>query len=178
MKFKKLLFILGAALTFSLASCGSNATSETSLTTTTTTTQSTEQITQVDYLSFVGQNKIRVDILDNVGANFNYGNAAVVSTNQMDINSNSYLAFSGTITADSVNFIFIVESGNSNNFQSTFSVHGGIDNEYVETFLSRASLKSLFNNAYKVYIAISTGEVKWTKNLNAQLDAKIRTYII
>jgi hypothetical protein len=188
MKFKKILLTLGLVCAFSLAACnktdtgtqqqgGSNSGAGSS--DSGSGSGSGSQTQSIDYLSFVGKNQIRIDVLDtNIGANFNYGIDAISTTKTMNINSNSELGFSGTITADSVNFVFVVESGTESEFSCLVSVHGGLDNDYVETFLSRASIKNSYKNAYKVYIAISTGEVKWTKNLNAQLDTKIGTYLV
>ncbi len=189
MKLKKILLTLGLVCAFSLAACnktdtgtqqgGSNSGSNagTGGSDSEPGSGSGSQTQSIDYLSFIDANKIRVDVFGTTGANFNYGNEAIGTSKTMTISANSFLAFSGSITADSVNFVFVIESGTANEFSSVFMVNGGIDNDYVETFLSRNSLKNSYNGAYKVYVAIWTGTIQWTKGLNANLDAKINTYL-
>ena len=122
------------------------------------------------YLTFIADGKIRIDIMnDNLGCTFNYGNETVVDKKEMTYGANASLGFSGTVAVDKINFVFVVEKENG----TTFSVNGGILKDSLEDFLSG---NAKYANAKKVYIAISTGTINWTKGLNADMDAKINTY--
>ena len=92
---------------------------------------------------------------DNLGCTFNYGNETVVDKKEMTYGATATLGFSGTVAVDTINFVFVAEKENG----TSVSVNAGI-------------------NAKKVYIAISTGTVNWTKGLNADMDAKINSYIL
>lgn len=173
MKFKKFLLACAGVFAFALAACDSkNNTSTDSGKTNPPTVdpEPSQPSTQSMYLGFMDNNKIRVDILsDDLGIRFNYGNTAVTSTQSMDLVAGQKLSFSGTIAVDSINFIIVrdTETGGS------VSVNAGIVKDSVEDYLSGKS----FTDVKKVYIAISTGTVNWTKGLNPDLDAKIQTYI-
>ena len=123
------------------------------------------------YLTFITNGKVRVDILDeNLGCTFNYGNEAVVSGREMTYAAANKLAHNGTITVEKLNFIIIIEDETG----TAFGVSQGIEKDSIEEFLANRT----YNNAKKIYIAISTGDLKWTKGLNADMDAKINSYIL
>ena len=178
MKFKKILLgITGAlALTFALTACGDDSTNKDSTPasgdtgTNTSGSGSTDSgQTDISALSFMGANKIRVDILDDLGVNFNYGNEAVVSTKEISIVANQTFAYSGDYTVDKVNYIAYMEKESG---PSTIW-HKGLDASY---FFTEVLPKNNFNGIKKIYIAISTGEVKWTTGLNSSLDANFNRY--
>ena len=124
------------------------------------------------YLTFITDGKVRVDIMnDNLGCTFNYGNEAVVDKKEMTYGATATLGFSGTVAVDTINFVFVVEKENG----TSVSVNAGIEKDSLEDFLSGPAK---YANAKKIYIAISTGTVNWTKGLNADMDAKINTYIV
>ena len=88
MKFKKILLGITGALvfTFALTACGDDSTNKDSTPASGDTGGNTSGSgstdsgqTDISALSFMSENKIRVDILDDLGVNFNYGNEAVVS---------------------------------------------------------------------------------------------------
>ncbi len=171
MKFKKMLLApIGVALL--LASCGggesvSNSTvmpSEVS-----SSTNETQPVTSSMLDGVVANGKVRVDILnDNLGVRFSYGNEAIVSAKEMSYNSTSTLTTSGTATAD-INFIIVVEKSS----QTEVLYHPTIDKEQVSEWLS--NLK--FDNAVRVYVAISTGTPNWTKGLNTALDSSLNARV-
>lgn len=168
MKLKKALVLLAGAMTFTFAACSNNSTPE--ATTNNNITDPTPS-QEASYLSFISDNKIRVDIMNNdLGVTFNYGNEAVVSQKEMTITSGLTLAYSGTLAVDKLNVISVVQTETG----STFAVNGGLDAEYISEFLAGKK----FTNAKKVYVAISSGDINWTKGLNTDMDTKINTYIL
>ena len=169
MKLKKVFFAFAGAVVFSLAACskgdGNTSTNSGTNSQTTTTTQA-----ESSALSFMGNNKIRVDVMDDLGVNFNYGNLAVVSTNEFDIVQDQKFSYSGNCKVDSINFIYYVERESGAVTNGTL----GVDSDY---FLSTILTRDNYNGVKKIYIAISTGTVKWTKGLSAELDQKLTAYV-
>ena len=171
MKFKKIfLGIIGvAALTLAACSNGGGNTSK-EPTPTTVTPEPSSQVEANLLDGVVASGKVRVDIMnDNLGVRFAYGNEAVESKKEMAYVAKSNLSVSGTATAN-LNFVFVKET--STGF--SIAVNAGIDKDMITEFLSTKT----FNDATRVYIAISTGDVNWTKGLNQALDTKINTYIV
>ena len=170
MKLKRVLLALAGVLTFSLAACsqateggsGSGSGSGTSEGEGAGGSGSGGQ-TESTALSFMGNNKIRVDIFGDLGVNFNYGNEAVVSTREITIVNDLTFTYSGDCTVNKVNYIAYVERETG----STTLWHQGLDAVY---FLDQVLPRNNFNGVKKVYIAISSGEVQWTTGLSTELD--------
>ena len=168
MKFKKLLLTLGAVFAFSLAACNNKAETKTD-TTPNNQTQGDNMGTQTDstYLTFVGDGKIRIDIMDTALANnFTYGNAIVESKKEMAYSSDTKLAVRGSISAESVNFVIVIDKEGAD----SVAVNKGMVTDTLSEYLSQVMVLS---GGKKVYVAISTGDVSWTKGLNSDLDAKL-----
>ena len=171
MKLKKVFLGLIGVVALALAACSNGG--EPSTNTPTPTSQTPEPSSQVEAKlldGVVASGKVRVDIMnDNLGVRFAYGNEAVESKKEMAYVANSNLSVSGTATVN-INFVFVKETANG----YSVAVNAGIDKEMITEFLSTKT----FNDATRVYIAISTGDVNWTKGLNQALDTKINTYIV
>lgn len=175
MKLKKILFgVTGAvALSFMLASCGNNDTTKNATNTTTkvvdTTTNSGAVV--INYLSFINDNMIRVDIMNDLGVTFKYGEETVTSQGSLALNENSKLSYTGELTTDvsKVNVILVMD----NDTGATVSVNKGVTSSRFLELLGRLPI----NGSKKVYVAISTGTPTWTKGLNAAMDTAIEGYI-
>ena len=175
MKFKKILLgITGAlAFTFALTACGDDSTNKDSTPAPSTDTGSdtggdSAPATITNYLTFMNDNKLRVDIMNNdLGVTFNYGNEAIQSTKETTLSADTKLSFSGEFAVEKVNFLIVSDKSTG----GVISVHAGLDSSYVSEFLSRYSM-----TGKKVYIAISSGEVNWTKGLNSKMDTEIGVY--
>ena len=169
MDFKKLVLATLGSMSLFLGACtGSTSPADTS---STSQQSGASQPAQSDSLldGVVTAGKFRVDLMsDDFGARFNYGNEAVVSKKEMTFNANSTLAMSGTATVD-LNFVFVSETAAG----FSVAVNKEIDKEQISEFLSDRS----FKDATRVYVAISKGEVDWTKGLNEKMDAKIKTFL-
>lgn len=174
MKFKKILLTLGAVFAFSLAACNNNA-SDSGKTDPTPSGGGSQTETDPTYLGFVGKDKIRFDIMDEeLVGKFSYGNAVLdASNNKKDIaySSSTKLAKRDGITAESVNFIVVIDKEG----QDSVAYHPEMVTNQLEEFLSDVIVLS---GGRRVYVAISKGEIKWTKGLNADMDAKIETYTL
>ena len=156
MKFKKILLTLGAVFAFALASCGGNNNSNTP------SEGEGGQTPQADvstptYLTFVQEGKIRIDIIE--------------STKQITHSSTAKLATRGEITAANVNFIVVID--NDGTSSDRVSYHPGIAKENLEEFLN-STIE--IGTGKRIYVAISTGKINWTKGLNTALDQKLNAY--
>ena len=173
MKFKKVLLGLMGVAILALAACsngGGNTSKEPTPTPTSQTPEPSSQAEEKLLEGVVSNGKIRIDIMnENIGVTFSYGNEAVVSKKEMTYSASSKLTVSGTATAD-LNFVFVKETASG----YSVAVSAGIDKDMITEFLSTKT----FNDATRVYISISTGDVNWTKGLNEALDKKINTYIV
>ena len=175
MKFKKILFgVTGAvALSFMLASCGNNDTTKNGSTNTTTkvvdtTTNSGDVV--INYLSFINDNMIRVDIMNDLGVTFKYGEETVTSQGSLALNENSKLSYTGELTdVSKVNVVLVMD----NETGATVSVNQGVTSSRFLELLGRLPI----SGSKKVYVAISTGTPTWTKGLNAAMDTAIEGYI-
>ena len=166
MKLRKLFLALAGVLTFSLAACsqaeggGSGSGSGSS-----DSGSGDSGQTDTSALAFMSNNKIRVDIMDDLGVTFNYGNEAVVSTKEISIVNDQTFAYNGTLdeNINKINYIAYVERETG----ATTLWHQGILAQY---FLDNVLSRENFNGVKKAYIAISTGEPKWTTGLSTELD--------
>ena len=171
MKFKKVLLGLMGVAMLALAACsnGGGNTSKEPTPTSQTPTPSTQQEEKL-LDGVVSNGKIRIDIMnENIGVTFSYGNEAVVSKKEMTYSASSKLTVSGTATAD-LNFVIVI--GRSNGY--SVAVNAGIEKESIAEYLT---LKD-FENAARVYVAISTGDVNWTKGLNTNMDHQVSSFIV
>lgn len=174
MKLKKILFTLGAVFAFALASCGGSNNSNTPSEEGGGGSQPTPStdVTTPTYLTFIDEGKIRIDVMDQALANnFTYGNAVVESTKQMTHSSTAKLATRGEITAEAVNFIVVID--NDGTSSDRVSYHPGILKESLDEFLSDTIE---IGSGKRIYVAISTGTINWTKGLNTALDQKLNAY--
>ena len=171
MKFKLPLFLLAAAM---LASCGGNTTpsSEQSA-----TTPESSQTASHLYLDWVNDNKIVIDLFDIGDARFSYGNAALSGATQiLELNASAGISCSTTLTKETtVNFVVVTEAPSSTGFNAAAAVYPGIEGDQLSEFLAD---RDDLQGKTRAYVAISFGEtVKWTKNHNADMDAKIQQLI-
>ena len=172
MKFKLPLFLLAAAM---LASCGGNTTpsSEQSTPATPESSQTASHL----YLDWVNDNKIVIDLFDIGDAKFSYGNAALSGATQtLDLNASAGISCSTTLTQETtVNFIVVTEAPSSTGFNAGAAVYPGIEGDQLSEFLAD---RDDLQGKTRAYVAISFGEtVKWAKNHNADMDAKIQQLI-
>ena len=179
MKFKKILLgITGAlALTFALTACGDDSTNKNSTPASGDTGGNTSGSgstdsgqTDISALTFMSDNKIRVDIfgdLENV--TFKYNGQDVESKKEISIVADQTFTYTGECSAEKVNYIAYVERASG----SKTEWHVGIDTSY---FFSTILPANNFNGVKKVYIALSTGDVQWTTGLNTSLDANFNRY--
>jgi hypothetical protein len=178
MKFKKILLgITGAlAFTFALTACGDDSTNKDSTPAPAPSTDTgsdsggdSAPATFTNYLTFMNDNKLRVDIMNNdLGVTFNYGNEAIQSTRETTLSADTKLSFSGEFAVEKVNFVVVSDTSTG----GSVSVSKGVDSSRVGDFLSRYPM-----TGKKIYIAISSGEVNWTKGLNTKMDTEIGTYL-
>jgi hypothetical protein len=170
MKLKKMLLgPIGVALL--LASCGGeNVTPSTQKPSeSSVSTQDTQPVTSSMLDGVVTNGKVRVDIMnDNLGARFSYGNEAIVSSKEMTYNSTSTLTISGTANVD-INFIIVIQNSET----TVISYYPAINKEDVAEWLSDVK----FDNALRVYVAISSGTPNWTKGLNTSLDTALNARV-
>lgn len=167
MKLNKIFLACIGAFAFGLASCGGNDKEPTPSSQGTPDTPTQEEAI-LD--GVVSNGKVRIDIMnEDTGLSFAYGNEAVISAKEMTYVAGNTLSCSGTPTTD-INFVFVILRADG----ASVAVNAGLSKDYVVEFLSNKE----FKNATRVYVAISTGSVNWTKGLNKALDAKINTYIV
>ena len=173
MKHKLTLVLAAAAM---LASCGGN--SGTSHPTGLSTPEESSTAQATGYLNWVDEGKIVVDLFDIGEAHFTYGNAALAQASQiLDLNDSAEFACSSQLTEnDLFNFVIVTETAQGAGFSAGFAVHSEIEGDKLSAFL--AVHHDEFKGKKRVYVAISGGEeVKWTKGKNAEMDAKIQTFL-
>ena len=178
MKFKKILLgITGVlAFTFALTACGDDSTNKGSTPAPAPSTDTdpntggdSTPATFTNYLTFMNDNKLRVDIMnDDLGVTFNYGNEAIQSTKETTLSADTKLSFSGEFAVEKVNFVVVYDTSTG----GSVNVSKGVASSKVGDFLSRYPM-----TGKKIYIAISSGEVNWTKGLNTKMDTEIGTYL-
>ena len=81
------------------------------------------------------------------------------------------IAIRGDITAANVNFIVVID--NDGTSSDRVSYHPGILKESLEEFLNGTIDIA---TGKRIYVAISTGKINWTKGLNTALDQKLNAY--
>ncbi len=177
MKFKKILLgITGAlAFTFALTACGDDSTNKDSTPAPAPSTDTgsdtggdSTPATFTNYLTFMNDNKLRVDIMNNdLGVTFNYGNEAIQSTKETTLSADTKLSFSGEFAVEKVNFVVVSDTSTGGSVRVSI----GVDSSRVGDFLSKYPM-----TGKKIYIAISSGEVNWTKGLNTKMDTQIGVY--
>ena len=178
MKFKKILLgITGAlAFIFALTACGDDSTNKDSTPAPAPSTDNgsdsggdSTPATFINYLTFMNDNKLRVDIMnDDLGVTFNYGNEAIQSTKETTLSAGTKLSFSGEFAVEKVNFVVVYDTSTGGSVRVSI----GVDSSRVSDFLSKYPM-----TGKKIYIAISSGEVNWTKGLNTKMDTEIGTYL-
>lgn len=128
-------------------------------------------------VSFLGAKEIRIDLMGDLGVSFNYGNQVVTSTTKMTYNANNKITISGTPSKD-LNFVVVVEKEpklGSTEDTTTVIVNKAIEASQLVEYLN--DFDYLAADTYRAYIAISTGATTWTKNLNAEMDARIQRLV-
>ena len=166
MKLKRVLLALAGVLTFSLAACsqaeGGGSSSGSGDSGPSDSESGDSGQTDASALSFMGNNKIRVDIMDNLGITFKYNDETVVSKSEITIVNNATFTYSGECTVDKINYIAYGES------DTRVSKIWQCGNDSADFLISLPTYK--FNDYKKIYIAISSGEPKWTTGLSTELD--------
>ena len=177
MKIKKAL-VLTCALSlglFGLASCQLSGGGSSTQTPTSAPAQdpSISTVMNNNYLSFMGNSKLRVDIMnDNLGLTFKYGSSAIVSKQEIAIAAGSSITFEGELVGDTLTFILVTETSNSSSVYFAPNIEKASLSEFFQTNVNPDIVAG-----NKVYLAISQGAANWTKGLNADLDAKINSSI-
>ena len=166
-----------SALGLLLTGCGEQP-STTTPANNTTTEDST--VVATGPLTFLDAGKIRIDIMNDLGATIKYGDKAVESLKAVDF-VNAAFSLDGTVTAETINVIVVTEGKATDGSSSSESagVNPGIEAasfaEYLQSF-TKDYLADYIGG--KAYVAFSTGEnPTWTKGLNTTLDEKIQTRI-
>lgn len=147
MKLRSALLAFAGVLVFSLTACQKKAKEPTDTTT----------------LSFMQEDKVRVDIMDELGITFNYGDETVVSGQELTIVEDQVFTYTGEMSTNNINFIAFVEKTNGNDIF-------WYDNYLAGIFLDLQLPYFKLNGIKKIYIAISTGEIKWANGLSEGLD--------
>lgn len=166
-----------SALGLLLTGCGEQP-STTTPANNTTTEDST--VVATGPLTFLDAGKIRIDIMNDLGATIKYGDKAVESLKAVDF-VNAAFSLEGTVTAETINVIVVTEgkAADGSSTSESAGVNPGIEAasfaEYLQSF-TQDYLADYVGG--KAYVAFSTGEnPTWTKGLNTTLDEKIQTRI-
>ena len=165
------LFLIAAAM---LVSCGGNAATSS---TPAASIDSSVAPASALYLDWVADDKVVIELFDVDKAHFTYGNAALTKASEtLDLSASAALACSSTLTAaDTFNFIYVTEAPTATGFNAAAALYAGIEGDKLSEFLNG---NDDLAGKKRAYIAISFGDtVKWTKNKNAAMDAKIQTLI-
>ncbi|MBR1847216.1 MAG: hypothetical protein IJ787_05830 [Bacilli bacterium] len=164
------LFLIAAAM---LVSCGGNSSSVTPA----ASSEASVAPASALYLDWVEDNKVVIELFDVGEARFTYGNAALSKASEtLDLAASAKLACSSTLTAaDTFNFVYVTEAPTDTGFQAAAALYAGIEGDKLSEFLND---NNDLAGKKRAYIAISFGDtVKWTKNKNAAMDAKIQALI-
>lgn len=166
-----------SALGLLLTGCGEQPSTTTSANNTTTEDST---VVATGPLTFLDAGKIRIDIMNDLGATIKYGDKAVESLKAVDF-VNAAFSLEGTVTAETINVIVVTEGKAADGSSSSESagVNPGIEAasfaEYLQSF-TKDYLADYIGG--KAYVAFSTGEnPTWTKGLNTTLDEKIQARI-
>ena len=171
MNLKIIPFIL-AALT--LAGCSNNNTEPSTTSVPPTSSAPVEQWTYLDWMS--GDKALRIDLFDiEEGVNFSYGNAALSqSVNNLTIDSNIKVTVNKNVEHEK-DFNFIMVRDTKDGSRHVIDYNSKIEGDHIIDFLALDG--NAITGCDRCYIAISMGTTpKWTKNLNAKMDADIEAY--
>ena len=165
-----------SALGLLLTGCG-----EPSATTPTTNTATGNTTIATGPLTFLNAGKIRIDIMNDLGATIKYGDKAVESLKVVDF-VNVAFSLEGAVTAETINVIVVAEgkaAADGSSSSESVAVNPGIEAasfaEYLQSF-TKDYLADYIDG--KAYVAFSTGDTPtWTKGLNTSLDEKIQARI-
>jgi hypothetical protein len=168
-----------SALGLLLTGCGEQPANPTTNTATTPTTGDTTVATGP--LAFLDAGKIRIDIMNDLGATIKYGDKAVESLKVVDL-VNVAFSLEGTVTAETINVIVVAEgkaATDGSSSSESVAVNPGIEAasfaEYLQSFTTDYLADYIGG---KAYVAFSTGNnPTWTKGLNTSLDEKIQARI-
>lgn len=135
--------------------------------------------TETSLLPFIGNSKIRFDIMSDLGLTFKLGDSTIVSTEQLTL-VNAAVSYTGEAKVSSVNFIVFTERVDNGVNANSCAYNPGIEIASLGEFLQGFTKDYLYGgNVNKAYVAISDGaaEGTWTKGLNTELDARIQRQI-
>lgn len=135
--------------------------------------------TETSLLPFIGNSKVRFDIMSDLGLTFKFGETTIVSTEQLTL-VNAAVTYTGEAKVSSVNFIVVTEGVDNGINANSCAYNPGIEVAHLSEFLEGFATDYLSgSNVNKAYVAISDGasEGTWTKGLNSELDAKIQKQI-
>ena len=164
-------FLLAAAAM--LASCGGNTPASSADSSAPASSPDASIPAISNYLNWVDDNKVVIDLFGFENARFTYGNAALASaSNTLDLNDASKIGCSTTFTAeDEINFVYVTYKAEGTSFSSAVALYAGVEGDKLSEFFD---LKNDLEGAKRGYVAISKGKtVQWTKNKNAAMDRAI-----
>lgn len=164
-------FLLAAAM---LASCGGNTPASSANPSVPASSPDASIPAISNYLNWVDDNKVVIDLFGFENAHFTYGNAALSSaSNTLDLNDASKIGCSTTFTAeDEINFVYVTYKAEGTSFSSAVALYAGVEGDQLSEFFG---LKNDLEGAKRGYVAISKGKtVQWTKNKNAAMDQAIQ----
>ena len=93
------------------------------------------------------------------------------NSNTVDLNDASSLGCTTQLQGQTLNFIFVAETADS----QSVAVFKAIEGDQLVSFCEMH--KDTFKGKTRGYVAISGGTVQWAKGKNAELDAKIQQYL-
>ena len=174
---KKKLLLLPMFLLASLASCGQTnepASQPTGL----SSSSQPAAAKALDFIKTKGQ--ARFDVMtEKLGVTFSYGNSVEIKTESIGahyftIANDTAITVSGTLAAETVNFVVVTEKGEGT---TAVSIYPGILKDSLAEFLGDFAKTNIEGND-KVYIAVSGGsDILWNKNestiMNDLIQAKV-----
>ena len=135
--------------------------------------------TETSILPFIGNSKVRFDIMSDLGLTFKLGETTIVSTEQLTL-VNAAVTYTGEAKVSTVNFIVVTERVDNGINANSCAYNPGVEIAHLSEYLEGFATDYLSgSNVNKAYVAISDGaaEGTWTKGLNDELDAKIQKQI-
>lgn len=170
---KKTLMLLPLAL-MALTACGGN----TSGTSDASKASDTSEAQPSTALSFIQNNYGRLDIMNaGLGITFSYGNTVEVKTENtgayyFGFAKDTKLTVSGTLNAESVNFVVVTEKGSTTSCMVYNAILKDNLSEYFKDFT-----ETNLAGVNKAYIAVSTGDVNWNKNESPLMNETIQRFL-
>ena len=163
------LFFVG----FAAVSCtagGGKATSSSVEPAGTTTSTTDPDTLLMRYLTFIGDNQFRVDVMDDdLGVTFKYNNTAITNKQSISYVTGGALTIEGDCAYDDLSFIFVSDTPTS----SSVFYAPEVTKENLTQYLNSTVNDDLVAGT-KVYLAVFHGKTaKWTKNLNADMDTAV-----